>query len=122
MASSLGGKREGAGRPKGSRNAYNREMERLLKDRMKELGHDDYDPVVCMAEIALDTSNPVELRFKAHAEVAQYVRSKKLTADIPETVAITLSTDQRRSRIKELSESLRPNVAAPISAPTTGPT
>jgi hypothetical protein len=81
MASNLGGKREGAGRPKGSRNKYNCEMEGLLKARMAELGHFDYDPVVCMAEIALDASNPIELRFKAHSEVAQYVRAKKRTND-----------------------------------------
>jgi hypothetical protein len=76
MSSGRGGKREGGGRPKGSRNTYNAAIEKLLEERMGELGCDDYDLVVAMAEITLNEDNPIELRFRAHSEVAQYVRTK----------------------------------------------
>jgi len=36
----------------------------------------EYDPVVAMSMLAVDHSNPVELRLRAHSEVAQYVRPK----------------------------------------------
>lgn len=105
MASNAGGKRAGAGRPKGARNAVNREMEELLKARMAELGYEDYDPVVCMAEIAQDTSNSIELRFKAHAEVAQYVRAKKRfeePAASEQKVEEKLSPEAKKARIQEI--------------------
>ncbi len=107
MSSGRGGKREGAGRPKGSRNTYNVAMEELLQEHMAETGHENYDPVVAMAEIALNEDNPIELRFRAHAEVAQYVRTKCRSLAVSQTVthhAEQLSPEARRRRIKELSE------------------
>lgn len=47
--------------------------------------YQEYDPVIAMGLIAVDHSNPVDLRMRAHAEVAQYVRPKlksiELTVD-----------------------------------------
>ena len=106
MFSGRGGKREGAGRPKGSRNSYNVAKEELLQTRMDELGRENYDPVVAKAEIALNEDNPLELRFRAHAEIAQYVRTKCRSLVVPQTVtdnAEQLSPEVRRRRIKELS-------------------
>lgn len=107
MSSGRGGKREGAGRPKGARNHYNAAVEELLQKRLKELGHENYDPVIAMAEIALNEEHPIELRFKAHAEVAQYVRTKCRSMSVSQTVTHKteqLSAEARRRRIKELSE------------------
>ncbi len=118
MASNLGGKRQGAGRPKGSRNKYNCEMEHLLKTRMRELGHDDYDPVVSMAEIGMDPSVSIDLRFKAHAEVAQYVRAKKRSNDLEvkeQQTAVTISPEKRGARIKELLARLEDHSQQPQS-------
>jgi len=74
---------------------------------MKELGHEDYDPVVAMAEIGLNENNPIEIRFRAHAEVAQYVRTKCRSLAVSQTVTHNteqLSPEARRRRIKELSD------------------
>ena len=102
MSSGRGGKRTGAGRPIGSRNHYNATVAELLQKRVDELGQENYDPVIAMAEIALNDKYPIELRFKAHAEVAQYVRTKCRQPVAQETVSIELSPEARRQRIKEL--------------------
>lgn len=107
MSSGRGGKREGAGRPKGARNRYNATMEQLLQERLKELGHENYDPVIAMAEIALNEEYPIELRFKAHAEVAQYVRTKCRAAIISHKgnqMTEQLSPEARRQKIRKLSQ------------------
>ena len=107
MSSRRGGKREGAGRPKGSRNRYNAEMEKLLQAHMDELGHENYDPVIAMAEIALNEENPIDLRFKAHAEVAQYIRTKCRSLVVTQSTnnnAEQQPQEARSHRIKELSK------------------
>ena len=107
MSSGRGGKREGAGRPKGSRNTYNVAMEELLQEHMTEIGREDYDPVVAMAEIALNEENPIELRFRAHAEVAKYVRTKCRSLPASRTISPNreqLSPKARKRRMAELSE------------------
>lgn len=38
--------------------------------------YQEYDPVIAMSLIAVDHANPVDLRLRAHAEVAQYTRPK----------------------------------------------
>lgn len=38
--------------------------------------YEEYDPVIAMSLIAVDHSNPVDLRLRAHSEVAQYTRPK----------------------------------------------
>ncbi len=103
MSSGRGGKRIGAGRPVGSRNHYNATVAELLQTRINELGHENYDPVIAMAEIALNDEYPIELRFKAHAEVAQYVRTKCHQPVAQEIVELRLSPEARRQRIKELA-------------------
>ena len=107
MSFGRGGTREGAGRPKGSRNHYNAAMEKLLQERMDELGHENYDPVIAMAEIALNDDHPIELRFRAHAEVAQYVRTKCRAPAVSQTNTHNpgrLSPGARKRRIKVLAE------------------
>ena len=106
MSSGRGGKRIGAGRPVGARNHYNAAVAELLQKRVNELGHEDYDPVIAMAEIALNDEYPIKLRFKAHAEVAQYVRTKCRQPATQETVAVQLSPDARRRRIRELTDAV----------------
>ena len=117
MASGKGGRRRGAGRPKGSRNRHNLAMEQLLQERMVELGHTNYDPVVCLAEIALDQNNSVEIRVKAHAEVAQYLRAKRRASTSVTSMPsnpLQMSPDAISRRIKELSELLGENAGAII--------
>lgn len=66
----VGGKREGAGRPKGSANKRTLEVaERLAKMRC--------DPIVGMARIAMSRKNPIELRGRMFAELAQYIAPKR---------------------------------------------
>lgn len=106
MSSKRGGRRSGAGRPKGSRNRYNADMENLLQERMAEIGHEGYDPVVALAEIGLDENNPIEIRLRAHAEVAQYVRTKRMATAVSCVDERTMTRAERRRRIRELSKVL----------------
>ncbi len=66
-----GGKRTGAGRPKGSRN----KRSDILIDKM-EKKFPDWCPVEQLAEIARDTNHPIEIRAKCAERVAAYMYSK----------------------------------------------
>ncbi len=75
-----GGKREGAGRPKGSPNVRTVEVQAKLE----ELG---CDPIEGMAKIAMDESNSIELRASMFKELAMYIAPKrKMTEVIAEQV------------------------------------
>jgi hypothetical protein len=60
----------GQGRPKGALN------KRTL-DIVAKLAAERCDPIVGMARIAMDKKNPVELRARMFAELAQYVAPKR---------------------------------------------
>ena len=60
----------GQGRPKGALNKRTRDV----IDKLSALR---CDPIAGMARIALDKKNPVELRAKMFAELAQYVAPKR---------------------------------------------
>ena len=60
----------GQGRPRGALNKRTRDV----IDKLSALR---CDPIAGMARIALDKKNPVELRAKMFAELAQYVAPKR---------------------------------------------
>jgi hypothetical protein len=60
----------GQGRPKGALN------KRTL-DVIDKLAAERCDPIVGMARIAMNKNNPVELRARMFAELAQYVAPKR---------------------------------------------
>ena len=68
------GKKTG-GRSKGTPNRRTREITELL-DAL------DCEPVAGMAAIAMDERNPVELRGRMYAELANYVHAKKRATEI----------------------------------------
>jgi hypothetical protein len=60
----------GQGRPKGSLNKRNLDVvERLAKMRC--------DPIAGMARIAMNRRNPLDIRSRMYAELAQYVAPKR---------------------------------------------
>ena len=65
----------GPGRPHGAFNRSTKELvERIQKTMKQRYGIDNYDPVIAIAEIACDVTNPLEIRLLAHSKVAPYVR------------------------------------------------
>lgn len=71
MQTEHGGKRLGAGRPKGSRN----KRSEMLIERM-EKKFPNWCPVEQLIEIARDENNPIEVRAKCAERVASYVYAK----------------------------------------------
>lgn len=65
-----GGKRPGAGRPKGSPNKATLEIEQRLADL-------ECDPIKGMATIAANAEASLELRGRMFAELAQYLYPKR---------------------------------------------
>lgn len=65
---SRGGKREGAGRPPGSRNRRTL----AVLDRLPE----DYCPIEELARIALDKATPLQVRVDCHKTIASYTLPK----------------------------------------------
>ena len=81
-----------------------------LAERLEKLGNayhiDKYDPVVAMAEMAMDVTLDDKLRFNCHKEVAKFVRLKRQiepTINIQQNV-YELPAPQRRARIEELTQ------------------
>jgi len=72
---SAGGKRTGAGRPKGSASRKTLEIEARLKTLK-------CDPFKVMATIANDKSAKTELRLTAAKELAQYIAPKRKAVEI----------------------------------------
>ena len=68
-----GGARTGAGRPKGSPSKRTWELAELMAAEVP-----GYDPVVAMARIATDPDTPLDLKLRAHAEIAPFLRSYPL--------------------------------------------
>jgi hypothetical protein len=67
--------RKTGGRAKGTPNKKTLEVQ----ERLAEMG---CDPIEGMARIALDESNPPELRGKMFAELAQYLHPKRRATEI----------------------------------------
>ena len=67
--------RKTGGRQKGTPNRRTAEV----AARLEELG---CDPVEGMARIAMDASNPPELRGRMYAELAQYVAAKRKAIEL----------------------------------------
>ena len=67
-----GGKRQGAGRPKGSVAKRTQAMLDAIEEHCP-----GYDPVVSMAIIANDETKDENLRIQCHKEVAQYIHAKR---------------------------------------------
>jgi len=65
----------GGGRPKGSRNKRSVEIERMLE----EMG---CNPILAMAQIAMDGANPIEIRAMMYRELAGYVAPKLKSIDV----------------------------------------
>ncbi len=57
-------------------------------ERLHALG---CDPIEGMAAIAMDTSNPPELRGRMYAELAGYVAPKRRALDVSSTAPATVS-------------------------------
>jgi len=68
-------RRKTGGRVKGTPNKATQDVHA----RLKELG---CDPIEGMAILALDTSNPPELRGRMFSELAQYVAPKRKAVEI----------------------------------------
>lgn len=81
----VGGKREGAGRPRGAPNKRTLEV----VERLKALR---CDPITGMARIAMSKKTPLELRGRMYAELAQYIAPKRRaiehSADLPALEAL----------------------------------
>ena len=77
--SSAGGKRNGAGRPKGSKNKRSQE----IQDRLEDL---DCDPIEGMAMITADPTTSPELKFQCFKELARYVAPKRKAMDMNQTI------------------------------------
>lgn len=69
---SHGGKRDGAGRPRGS---LGKRTAALLDKISAEIGN-DFDPVVVLAKFAADVTLSPEFRADCAAKAAPYVHSK----------------------------------------------
>ncbi len=71
----LGGKREGAGRPAGAKNKRSAEIE-------EKLAALNCDPIEGMATIAADPTASLELKLQAFKELAQYVAPKRKAVEM----------------------------------------
>ncbi len=70
-----GGKRPGAGRPKGSLN----KTTLGVIDKLQEMG---IDPIEGMARIANNEANNIDLRARMYAELAQYIAPKRKAMEV----------------------------------------
>ncbi len=84
------------------------ELAKRLVKAGEALGVDKYDPVVAMAEMAMDDDVDDRIRFNCHKEVAKYVRLKRQLEPtiINQQNNYILPPAQRRRRIGELQEAL----------------
>jgi len=83
--SSVGGKRHGAGRPKGSRNRINI----LVEEKLQEAG---CDPIQAMIEIAAEARGAGDIKVAAdlYKELAGYVHAKRKFVEHSGDITTTL--------------------------------
>lgn len=68
--------------PGGSRKGRPNKPKLVLLSALQRKFGKEWNPVVKMAEIAEDESNPVELRAQMYKEVAQYVEPKRKAIEV----------------------------------------
>lgn len=83
MAFPKGKPNPNAGRKPGSPNKGTRDLqERMQAAVLERCGLADYDPVIELAIIANDKSNPVEVRGSAHKSVAPYIHAQRKAVEV----------------------------------------
>jgi hypothetical protein len=98
-----GGKREGAGRPKGARtNRSRRIAEKALNEGLS--------PLEYMLGIMRDVNEPTELRFEAAKACAPYIHPRLVSREALETpqpiVHITMSAPEAEAISRKLLEQI----------------
>lgn len=103
----------GAGRRKGSPNRATSDLLSLIQAHVAEkCGVENYHPVTALAEIANTEAHPIEVRTKAHTEVAGYVAAKRKAVEIsgPEGGPIEHKIDMVDRIISSLEKAARREV------------
>ena len=87
---------------------WDNELAQRLIQAGEAMGIDKDDPVVAMAEMAMDPVVDERIRFNCHKEVAKYVRLKRQVEPvINQTLNVyNMPAGQRRARIAELTDAL----------------
>ena len=92
------------GRPAGTKN-------KLTLSAIEKLNKLGCDPLEGMAKIAMDQSNPIDLRARMYAELAQYVAPKLKSSELTganggpvqvESLGSELSAEEQTARIEAL--------------------
>lgn len=96
-----GGKRDGAGRPKGARN--NRAVAEI--ERVAEK-YPDWSPLMHMAAVANDPDLPEEIRLDAAKSAAPYVHSKAKPVEIDPEAYLDLQRALLAARIESAAETM----------------
>ena len=99
-----GGMRDGAGRPKGSRNR--RSLEAIEKVAEK---YPEWSPLMHMATVANDESLPVDIRLDAAKSAAPFMLAKAKSAVLDHDELIELESEIARVRIEESSKTIKNN-------------
>ena len=98
--------RKTGGRVRGTPNQRTQDIQRLL-DQM------GCDPIEGMARIAMDVDNPVEIRARMYAELAQYIAPKRKSIEMgngdADRVIFNIGIDRRATA----------HVIAPVLQPLT---
>lgn len=94
-----------AGRKKGTKNKVSTSMREAIAKNWP-----GYHPVVAMAALANDESQPIELRFSANREVAQYLEPKRKSVEhfrvIEDGPIQRMTLDELNSLRSQLVESI----------------
>jgi hypothetical protein len=88
------------GRQKGTPNKAKQALLEAIQQRFP-----DYHPVLAMADIANDMDLPVDLRFSAHKEIAQYVEPKRKAIEASVKLDGELEITQIERHIVKASDS-----------------
>lgn len=95
----VGGKRPGAGRPKGSPNRRTADLSRKLDELEDELGKDT-DPAMHLARVIADDSAAPDLRIQAAKDLLPYVYPRLGSIDVNTNVNVTDGLAERLRRAK----------------------
>lgn len=106
-----GGKRPNSGRRKGCKDRYQKDLDKIIKER------GEMTPLDLFQAVQKDSSVPIETRLKAAAYAAPYVHKRK-----PQAMEITgrfefLSPDERQLRRGLLVEEMRLRQAKQSAVP-----
>lgn len=105
---SRGGRRPGAGRPKGS-------LGRRTIDAAERLAALRCDPLEGMARIAEDASCPLEIRARMYAELAGYVYAKRRAVEVAGTIEqVGVRLDDARAIAARLIQARQVVDASPL--------